>query len=181
MSEGRQIDHRAEMRELASLWVKAQPAIAAYLSAFVRDYHHLQDLLQEVAEAAATHFHKYDRQRSFLAWTLGIARRRVMRYYRTQHRERHVFSHEATKVIADAVERVEPELEARRAALKKCLDNLEGQRHRVLILRYELGYSPHEIAELLGLTSTAVRSMLHRIRRSLAACVSKQLALQRSG
>jgi DNA-directed RNA polymerase specialized sigma24 family protein len=78
----------AAMRELAGLWVQSQSVISAYITANVVDAHHVEDLVQEVAQICAEKFASFDRERSFVAWSLGIARHRLMKYYRTRHRDR---------------------------------------------------------------------------------------------
>src|SRR5690606_5033835 len=78
----------SSMRELARLWIQSQPAISAYLSANVIDVHHAEDLVQEVAQVVAEKFDEYDRDRSFTSWALGIARHRLLKYYRTRSRDR---------------------------------------------------------------------------------------------
>ncbi len=78
----------AAMRELAGLWVRAQSVIAAYIHANVGDAHHVEDLVQEVAQACAESFASFDRQRSFVSWAMGIARHRIQKYYRTRARDR---------------------------------------------------------------------------------------------
>ena len=171
-------DATADRVELARLWVQAQPTISAYVGSFVSDFHVTQDLVQEVAEAAATHFHKYDRERSFLTWTLSIARRRVMRHYRTRSRDKHVFSSEMMESVASAFERAAPLAQARRDALAECIREVRGRRRDILELRYASDLKPQAIAEELGTTSVAVRSLLMRARKSIETCVRKRLSLK---
>lgn len=167
-----------ERMELARLWVSAQPSISAYLMSFVSDFHVAQDLMQEVAEAVAQQFHKYDRDRSFLTWTLGIARRRAMRHFRTQARDKLVFSSETMDSVAAAFERAEPIEQSRREALRFCLGEVEGRRLEVLEMRYRADMTPMAIAKRLGVTSESIRGLLLRTRRALQACVSKRMALK---
>jgi RNA polymerase sigma-70 factor (ECF subfamily) len=166
----------SSMRELARLWVQSQSAISAYLTANVIDVHHAEDLVQEVAQVVAEKFDEYDRQRSFTSWALGIARNRLLKYYRTRARDRLVLSELALTQLGDAMERVEHEAEDRRAALRICLERVEGRRKRVLELRYGENAKVGEIAEQLGMSSDGVSVMLHRIRTLLYECIRKQLA-----
>src|SRR3990172_3448084 len=130
-------DHDTEsMRELARLWVQSQPAISAYITANVFDLHHAEDLVQEVAQVIAERFATYDRNRSFMSWALGIARNRLLKYYRTRARDRLVLIELALSRLADAMERVEHEAEDRREALRYCLQQVQGRRREVLELRY---------------------------------------------
>jgi RNA polymerase sigma-70 factor (ECF subfamily) len=166
----------ASMRELAGLWVQSQPAIAAYLTANVVDAHHAEDLVQDVAQVVAEKFAEYDRERSFTSWALGIARNRLLKYYRSRARDRLVLSEMALSKLGEALERVEQEAEDRRIALRTCLDRVAGRRRKVLELRYGENAKVTEIAEKLGMSPDGVSVMLHRIRTILYECVQKQLA-----
>jgi RNA polymerase sigma-70 factor, ECF subfamily len=68
----------ALMRELAGYWVQSQSAVSAYIAANVVDLHHVEDLVQEVAQVCAEKFATFDRERSFVSWVLGIARHRLL-------------------------------------------------------------------------------------------------------
>ena len=164
------------MRELARLWVQSQSAISAYLTANVIDVHHAEDLVQEVAQVAAEKFAEYDRARSFTSWALGIARNRLLKYYRSRARDRLVLSETALSTLGDALERVEHEAEDRRMALRTCLDRVEGRRRKVLEMRYGDNAKVADIATNLGMSPDGVSVMLHRIRTILYDCIQKQLA-----
>jgi RNA polymerase sigma-70 factor (ECF subfamily) len=164
------------MRELARLWVQSQQVISAYLTANVIDVHHAEDLVQEVAQVVAEKFAEYDRGRSFTSWALGIARNRLLKYYRSRARDRLVLSEMALSKLSEALERVEHEAEDRRMALRICLDRVTGRRRRVLELRYGENAKVAEIAEQLGMSPDGVSVMLHRIRTILFDCIRKQLA-----
>jgi RNA polymerase sigma-70 factor (ECF subfamily) len=166
----------AAMRELARLWVQSQAAISAYLTANVIDVHHAEDLVQEVAQVVAERFGEYDRERSFTSWALGIARHRLLKYYRSRARDRLVLSEAALSRLGDALERVEHEAEERRMALRTCLEQIEGRRRTVLEMRYGDNIKVAAIASQLNMSPDAVSVMLHRIRTILHECIQKQLA-----
>jgi RNA polymerase sigma-70 factor (ECF subfamily) len=165
----------ASMRELARLWVRSQPAVSAYITANVVDMHHADDLVQEVAQAVAEKIGSYDRGRSFTAWALGIARNRLLKYYRTRSRDRLVLSEVALERLAVSVERVNQQAEERREALRTCLEEVRGRRRTVLDLRYGEGSKVNDIAEQLGMSASAVSVMLFRVRAALMTCVERQL------
>jgi RNA polymerase sigma-70 factor, ECF subfamily len=166
------------MRDLAARWVQSQPSISAYITANVFDLHEAEDLLQEVAEVAAEKFHTFDRTKSFTSWALGIARIRLLKYYRSQSRERQVLGELALTRLGEALEHVEAEAEDRREALKDCLELVDGRRREVLELRYSGNLKAQEIAVKCGMTANAVFVMLHNIRKALFECVQKKLALR---
>jgi RNA polymerase sigma-70 factor, ECF subfamily len=164
------------VRELARLWVQSQPAISAYISANVMDAHHAEDLVQEVAQVVAEKFATFDPNRSFLSWALGIARNRLLKYYRTRARDRLVLSEAALERIGAALERVEHEAEDRRTALRHCLQQVAGRRREVLEMRYGQNIRVNEIADQCGMSASAVSVMLYRVRAALYDCVRVQLA-----
>jgi RNA polymerase sigma-70 factor (ECF subfamily) len=166
----------AAMRELAGLWVQSQSVISAYITANVVDAHHVEDLVQEVAQVCAERFDSFDRQRSFVAWALGIARHRLMKYYRTRHRDRLVLSEPALERLEAALDRVQPEAEERREALKNCLGRISGRRREVLDMRYSQNAKVNEVAARFEMSASAVSVMLHRVRAALFECVQQTLA-----
>lgn len=170
-------DHNtASMRELARFWVQSQPAISAYITANVIDMHHAEDLVQEVAQVVAEKFETYDRSRSFTSWALGIARNRLLKYYRTRSRDRLVLSEAALARLAVALENVAHESESRREALRICLQQISGRRRDVLEMRYSKQARIGDIAAQFGMSPSGVSVMLFRVRAALLSCIQRQLA-----
>lgn len=167
-----------DMRDLAMCWVNSQSVVSAYISVNVVDAHHVEDILQEVAQVCAEKFSEYDRGRSFVSWALGIARNRILKYYRTRSRDRMVLSEAVLERLEGALEKIEPEAEDRRDALRECLHRVEGRRRSVLDLRYRENIRVNEIADRFGMSSSAVSVMLHRIRVDLLDCVRRRLHMQ---
>lgn len=164
------------MRELARLWVRSQPAISAYITAHVVDTHHAEDLVQEVAQVVAEKFAEFDSQRSFTSWALGIARIRTLKYYRAQSQDRLVLSEAALVRLADGLEKMAPQSEKRREALRYCLGRLEGRRRAAVEMRYRDGQKVAAIASQFKTSPSAISVMLHRVRQSLMECVEKRIA-----
>lgn len=168
-------DAARAMGTLARLWVRAQPAVSAYITANVSDLHHAEDLVQEVAQVAAERFADYDADRSFTSWALGIARLRILKYYRTQSRDRLVLSEAALERLSDAFEEIEPHAERRREALRHCLGRVEGRGGDVIRLRYHEGQAVSDIAKRLHSTPSSISVLLYRVRKSLMDCVQRRL------
>jgi RNA polymerase sigma-70 factor, ECF subfamily len=166
----------AVMRDLARLWVQSQPAVSAYIAASVYDIHHAEDLVQEVAQVVAEKFTDYDHSLSFTSWALGIARHRLLKYYRSRARDRLVLSEAALNRLGESLERVEHEAEDRRVALRKCLERVTGRRREVLEMRYSANVRVADIASHFGMSPDGVSVMLHRIRAVLFGCIQQQLA-----
>jgi RNA polymerase sigma-70 factor (ECF subfamily) len=63
-------------------------------------------------------------------------------------------------------------------ALRQCLDALPEKSREALDLRYAARKSREEMAQILNLTESGVKSLLRRIRGVLAECIRKRLALE---
>lgn len=163
------------MRELTRLWVGSQSVVSAYVSAHVSDLHHAEDLIQEVAQAIAEKFHEFDRTRSFTGWALGIARKCVLHYYRSQSRDRLVLSEKALEGLAIAFQDLESDAEQRREALRTCLSRIEGRRRQAIELRYRDNVKVADIAHRFATSPSAISVMLHRVRKTLLDCVKHRL------
>ncbi|HYO26186.1 MAG TPA: sigma-70 family RNA polymerase sigma factor [Lacipirellulaceae bacterium] len=168
------------MRDLAGYWVQSQSVVSAYITANVVDLHHVEDLVQEVAQVCAEKFSTFDRDRSFVSWALGIARNRLLKYYRSRARDRLVLSEPALERLEAALVRVEPEAEERRAAVRRCLQRIDGRRREVVELRYGTGARVVDIAAQLQMSPSSVSVMLHKVRAALFTCVSRELANTRA-
>jgi len=175
-SDEPRLAHIESVRELARLWVQSQSVISAYITANVIDMHHAEDIVQEVAQVVAEKFATFDRNRSFVSWALGIARNRVLKYYRSRARDRLILSEAALVKLEDALGSVESEVEPRRSALRTCLEKIHGRRREVLDLRYSQNAKVADIANRFGMSSDGVFVMLHRIRSALFACIHQRLA-----
>jgi len=162
-------------RELAGYWVRSQSVISAYITANVFDRHHAEDILQDVASVVAENFASFDRSQSFVAWALGIARNRILKYYRTRAQERKVLSEDALVRLGQALEEHQDENEDRREALRHCLEQISGRRREVLELRYRDNVKVMDIGQQFGMSASAVSVMLHRVRTLLHECIERRL------
>ncbi|MEM6505123.1 MAG: sigma-70 family RNA polymerase sigma factor [Planctomycetota bacterium] len=168
-------------RELARQWVTVQPTVSAYIWSCVPDFHAAEDLLQDVAEDVASSFDRYDADRPFVGWVLGIARFKVIDYYRKNDRDRHVFQGESLERLVAAFETVFPEIDPKREALEHCIEKLQAKSRRALELRYEQDMKPAQIADVIGSTPGSVRVTLTRIRTALSKCIETRLSQKGGG
>jgi len=134
-----------------------------------------EDAAQETFLRAYQNLHRFDRNRPFATWLLSIAAHYCID--RLRRRKLSVFSLDeenddgATYEIADPAS-PDPEAESAkredRDRLHVYLKNLDETDRAAVVMRYWYDYSEIEIAESLRLTVSAVKSRLHRARRSLA-------------
>lgn len=134
-----------------------------------------EDAAQESFLRAYQNLHRYDRSRPFATWLLSIAAHYCID--RLRRRKLSIFSLDkenedgTTYEIADPAS-PDPEAESvkreDRDRLHILMKDLDETDRATVILRYWYDYSEVEIAESLNLTVSAVKSRLHRSRRTLA-------------
>jgi len=106
---------------------------------------------------------RYDPERPFPGWLLGVTVRTAQMRLRTVRRRREV----ALPVLRGLATRSRQEAVVDRLTLEKALDELSADLRSVLVLRELEGRPYQEIADLLGIKKSAVAVRLHRARRQL--------------
>ncbi|MEE9216742.1 MAG: RNA polymerase sigma factor [Anaerolineales bacterium] len=127
-----------------------------------------EDASQEAFMKAYRGLKKYDPQRPFMSWMLAIAYNQCI----DQLRRRRI-TWVGLEALFDRSDQQSPSAEvavdARGEAegVQKALSVLNTKDRAAVVLRYWYDYSYDEIAEMLSLTNSAVKSRLHRARREL--------------
>ncbi|MEY2599724.1 MAG: polymerase sigma factor SigM [Verrucomicrobiota bacterium] len=165
-----------EQERFMGLWSSAQPAVANFVHALVRDHATAKDVLQETALVLFRRFSEYDGTRPFLAWALGIARFQTLGVKRDAMRSLVTFDEELFTRFTETWAEVAPATTDRAAALQSCLGRLAAHARRLVRLRYFEDCDAEEIGRQLGSTGPAVRIALKRVRDQLRQCVQTQLA-----
>lgn len=134
-----------------------------------------EDAAQETFLRAYQHLHRYDQKRPFATWLLSIAahycidrlRRRKFAMFSmdAEDDEGNTFEYPDMDAPNPETESIKGQTQERVHALLQDLDNTD---RAAVIMRYWYDYSEKEIAESLRLTVSAVKSRLHRARKSLA-------------
>lgn len=169
-------DDRAADREmLARLWHEAQPAVEAFVFAAVRGFQDAEDVVQQVALAAARRFDEYDAGRPFVGWALWLAKSRIIDHYRTRGRGKVVFSEPLLDRLAGILAARTAVVSRQAVALERCLERLPAASRRLVDMRYADDASMESIAAATESTAGAVRVRLHRIRSLLADCIRAEL------
>lgn len=132
--------------------------------------HAAEDAAQEAFIRAFKAMKRYDPERKFITWLLSIA----SNYCIDQHRKRRPTLVDVEAVapgdlVADG-KSVEGQLlqQEQEAEMQAMLETLNSTDRAAVILHYWYQFSYAEIADQLSLTESAVKSRLHRARRSLA-------------
>jgi RNA polymerase sigma-70 factor (ECF subfamily) len=164
------------MSAFVSLWEASRPAVLGYITAAVVQYHDAQDIVQETAIAAASSYNRFDPTRPFLPWVLGIARHQILKHHERCGRARVLLvSDQALRAAEDVILAMSSRVNPRIEALQQCLKLEHGRRRQVIAMRYAEEMPVTQISAKLGMTPGAVVALLHRVRRSLADCISQRI------
>jgi RNA polymerase sigma-70 factor (ECF subfamily) len=157
-------DERARVRAAQSGSVDAMEALyrshwrPAYRAAYliVQDRAAAEDIAQEAFLSALRSLDRFDRRRPFGPWLHRIVVNRAIDWARARALRRE---------IGDPGER--PDLAAQEndlpaADIAPALADLSPEHRAVIVLRHLLGYTPGEIAKLLGVPRGTVNSRLRR-------------------
>lgn len=167
------------LEQFTRLWVQNQRSAAAFIHMSLRDAHHAEDVLQEVAADASRNFDRYDPSRPFAAWLIGIARQRLVDHYRKQDRQRAELSQDALDLLDASYAEAAEQVDDRLVALRKCMEHLP-EHHKLLVnRRYGFDDPLAEIARSVGSNAKAVNAMLTRVRSLLADCVEQRMEATR--
>jgi len=159
--EGSRRDERAWIRgaqagsvsDFESLFRAHWPLAYRAALLVVHDTAAAEDIAQEAFLSVVRALDRFDRRRPFGPWLHRIVVNRAIDWARARRLRAEV-------VLADAAgDTPEPELGSDAAAAVR---GLSPEHRAVIVLRYLLGYTPGEIARLLGLPRGTVNSRLRR-------------------
>jgi RNA polymerase sigma-70 factor (ECF subfamily) len=166
---------RAERAAFATLYRRYLDRVYGYCFYQLGDHHDAEDATERTFMAALRGLDGFeDRGSTFRAWLFRIARNTVANAHRSRRRRR-------TEPLPDSFERPAPNADP--AGLVALADELRAVRHaiaempddrrQVIVLRFVDGLSTAEVAEVLDRSPGAVRVLLHRALRDLAARLAR--------
>jgi RNA polymerase sigma-70 factor, ECF subfamily len=147
-----------------------------------------EEAAQETFVRMYTKLHTYQSDRKLVSWVLSIASHYCIDRLRRRRINWLSLDDDPIASVLPSHELNPEELALRRETcdeVQECMAKLEPGYRAPLILRYWQGFSYEEIAEVMGITVSAVKSRLHRARLQLAgraqahpALVASTLALR---
>ena len=150
----------------ARLVYEYQDPIRHSVSRLLGDVESARDVTQDAFLAAYEHLDTFDASGSFFNWLYRIAWNRAINSSRRARRQRPWMDRDFPDPDPDPEERVLAR--ERRAALNRAIGHLPAKYLILLVLRHYQELSYREMAELLALPRSTVRSRIHTARRLLA-------------
>jgi len=161
--------------EFLRLFTRDQRRVVAYIQTLIHDRTAASDVFQETSLVLWRSFSSFRPEAEFIPWALGIARHQVLRYWRTQRRDRHVFSESLVAELADDAIGLIGEMEPRQEALDQCVEHLTERQQGLIRMFYGENLSANSIAQRWNRSVHAVYKALKVMRRSLLECVDQKL------
>jgi RNA polymerase sigma-70 factor (ECF subfamily) len=170
-------EDRQELIE--SLVLKYQARLRSFLFSRTGGRDVADDIAQEVFLVAFMRLDEYDPERPAFPWIMGIAHNKLREHWRRLVREKCVDPLDAFVAVTLAGD--EPDMRAvdvheqRLEALRACLERVEGVSRSVLDMTYVDKLTSSQIGKRINKEATAVRVLLHRVRRGLGECIQGRL------
>jgi len=163
-----------EVEYFAALMDRHIPAVRKRVHFMLRNTHDVDDLLQEVSLKVWCHLSTFRSESTFRTWIIRVATNEVLQSYRREKRWSVAQDLDldtlpcARESPQESVARNETARTVRRAVA-----TLPSKYRQVLILRDLKELSEREVAQLLELSASAVKTRLFRARLRLLAALRK--------
>lgn len=135
------------------------------------------EVFQEVSALLWERFDQYTPGTHFGAWACRCAYFKVLQFRDRSKGHPHPFSDTMLAALDGEMAALEDSIDAEYDALAICLEKLAVRDREMIMLRYSEGGEPRRMAERLNRSIKSVYKSLNRIRKTLATCVSRRLAL----
>jgi RNA polymerase sigma-70 factor (ECF subfamily) len=163
--------------EFVLLITRHQAAIYAYILTIFPDRVAAQDILQESNLVLCRKLDEFEPGTHFKAWAFRIAYWQTMAHLKKIQRAGMVaLDPDVIDLVALEAEEQLGDFEDRHDALRSCLQKLPAGDASILLAHYQRGESLAEISGRLGRSREALKQVMLRIRRTLRACIERQLA-----
>ena len=132
-----------------------------YLYRHVDTLQDAEDLTSQTFVSAYEALPRFHGGNHFAAWLFGIARHKLMDYYRRKSSQPQMENFEALSKEEDFLGQII--LDEEMSHLRSLIQNLTREEQDLIYLRYLVGLSYAEIAELVGKNMEAVKKSVYRL------------------
>jgi RNA polymerase sigma-70 factor (ECF subfamily) len=168
------LDHAEYIRLLMNNQVK----ISTFIQSLVPNYQDAEDLFQETATIAWEKFDEYEPGSNFTAWTIAIARYRIMYYWQKNKNSIVRYSDAAVKAIEEYLTSAPQGPSRNQTYLEDCMKSLSDQDVRLIQMRYSQKSTIKAMSRELGRSIHGLYSTLSRIHLTLVECVGRHKAAE---
>ncbi len=159
-----------------------------------------EDLVQDTLIAVMEQHSRRRGESSLVTWSVAILKNKVADWYRSPVRRRMVQFKSDDDSIGEAIDALydadgayadpvpawqqpdnRTEQRQMMTVLERCVSCLPRQTGRVFMMREWLGFETAEICERLGVSAENCRTILHRARMALRACMQRDWIGEKAG
>ena len=169
-------DNRTE--DFLRLLLANHKRIYAFILTLIHNCTDADDIMQETTTVMWRKFKDYRKGTDFVAWSVTIAKYRVLSFRKKQSASRVQFSDEAVEALENETAGMLTEMDHRLEVLQGCLAKLAEDDKRLIHMRYEQDEGPQTIARRIGKSVHSVYKRLARIHDMLLQCVRRTLAME---
>ena len=161
--------------EFVRLFMQHQRALFVYLRTIVRDRTDAEEVMQETSMVLWYKRHQFVPGTSFIKWALTVAHYEILKFRRIHRRGPQVIDDQLLERLATEMVTYYDLFEARRRALKQCLDKLDKHDRNLVNVVYSVSATKKEASHLLGMTPGGLYKALVRVRQKLHRCIQRRL------
>jgi RNA polymerase sigma-70 factor (ECF subfamily) len=136
------------------------------------------DVFQETSLILWEKRASYDPDRSFIAWSYGIARNVVSNYVRKNRNRGVALSPDLFLKVDEVRQRIGDMLQKRADAMQHCLEHLSEKQRMLVVNCYGGRASMSEIATEMGVSQNALYLRLSRLRKQLMDCIRRSMRIE---
>lgn len=159
--------------EFAKQFIENQGRLYAYIATLLPNRDDAEEVLQRTSLILWRKWEQFDTSKAFLPWARGIAVNEVRNLLRRSERRNVHLSEPILEMLVTEIDQRQDE--GRTAALSTCVERLQHKQKDLLEQCYLGSGGIQSVAQSLGLSPAAVYMRLHRIRKSLADCINREI------
>jgi RNA polymerase sigma-70 factor (ECF subfamily) len=173
------MDSSGQHDQFVERFVRSQDRIYAYVATLLPNRADAEEVFQQTSLVLWKKWQQFDPSRDFVRWACGMAHHEVRNFLRKHADKGRVYlSEDILAEVAQVRLDLHDVLEARRRALRQCLDRLEQGKRELLERCYAGKDSIKMIAEGLGQRPNVLYMTLKRLRRVLFDCINRTLTAE---
>jgi RNA polymerase sigma-70 factor (ECF subfamily) len=160
-------------------FVRCQDRIYAYVALQLPNRSDAEEVFQQTSLILWKKWQQFDPSRDFVRWACGMAHHEVRNFLRKQtHKGRVYLGEDVLAEVANVRLDHHDVLEARRQALRHCLDRLKQSKRELLERCYAGKDNIKTIAAESGQRPNVLYMTLKRLRRVLFDCINRTLTAE---
>lgn len=156
-----------------------QQRLYGYIYSLVANSTVSWDILQETNIILWKKQSEFQPGSNFEAWARTVAHFQVLAFLRDRQRDpMTLLTPELLEALRDDAAAIADRFGERLRILQRCREDLAGKARELITLHYEQGLSMKTVAIQLGMSLSAVKQSIFRVRRTLRDCIQTKLASQ---